>query len=53
MKHWYASCLGTIFSTSKILTLDESYCDKCGDFHRYVGAYDSEKEAIKALEAEK
>ena len=52
MKHWYESCLGSIFSTDEILTLEESSCDQCGDFHYYIGAYESEEEALKALEGE-
>jgi len=50
MKYWYASCLGTIFSTNQILTFEESYCDMCGDFHQYIGVHKTEIEAIKSLE---
>ncbi len=49
MKHWYDSCVGTIFATYKMLTFEEMDCEQCGDSDYYIGMYETEEEAIRAL----
>lgn len=49
MMYWYETCTGGIFSTEYELTHEEMYCDKCGDGSTYIGIFDTEEEAIEAL----
>ena len=49
-KYYYISHLGgNLFSTTHKLSFEEIYCEQCGDYDDYLGAYYSEEEAEEAF----
>lgn len=47
--YWYMSCLGSVYDSSKTLSQSDLDCDQCGDSDTYIGYFETEEEAIKAL----
>lgn len=47
MKHWYESCTGSVYATSEPIEIE--ICERCGDTDTYIGEFETEKEAVEAL----
>lgn len=47
--YWCMSCLGSVYDSSKTLSQSNLDCDQCGDSDTYIGYFETEGEAIKAL----
>lgn len=50
MKYWYDGHLGDVYSSDEILTDKELYCGICHDTDFLIGKFETEQEALKALE---